>query len=199
MYTRLSIFFLLGISQAFAQKKYSKVTIDRNMKDTFSFIGQWDYPENIFKNESTGRLSRNDDKPIQRGDTTHLYFTANCKTNVQGGFDVRYCFASKTKGTIILKFADEQGDFASEFYAYIKGGSFYFRPETLYPMITRGEKISYRVTKQRLVLNKDSYVTGDRIIGYIDCEFIETYSAPIRKTESHKIYLSGYIKTLIKH
>lgn len=199
MYIRLSIFFLLSISQTFAQTKYSKVTIDRNLKDTFSFEDQWDYPENIVKNESSGKLTRYDDKPLQRGDTTHLFFTANCKTNVQGGFAVRYCFATKNKETIILKFSDEQGDFASEFYAYIKGDSFFFRPETLYPMITRGEKISYRVTKQKLILNKDSYVTGDTIIGYIDCEFIETYSAPIRKTESHKIYLRGYVRTLIKH
>jgi hypothetical protein len=197
MYSKLSIFFVLSISQTFAQTKYSKITFDRNLRDTFSFVNRWDYPENIIKDESTGQLSRDDDKPIQSADTVHLYFTANCKTNVQGGFYVRYCFATKNEETIILKFSDEQGDFASEFYSYIKGDSFYFRPKTVYPMITHGEKISYRVTRQKLILNKNSYVNYDTIIGYIDCEFTETYSAPIRKFESHRLYLRGYIKTPI--
>jgi hypothetical protein len=198
MHFKLSIFLLLSISQTFAQRKYSKITFDRNLKDTFSFVNHWDYPENIIKDESTGQLSRDDDKPFKSSDTAHLYFTANCETNVQGGFNVRYCFATRNKETIILKFFDEQGDFASEFYAYIKGDSFYFRPVTVYPLSIHGEKISYRVTKQKLILNKNSYVIGDTIIGYIDCGFIETYSAPIRKSESHKIYLRGYIKTSTK-
>jgi hypothetical protein len=198
MYLKLSIFFVLSISQTFAQTKYSKVTFDKRMKDTFSFVNQWDYSPDIIKDDNTGQLSRDDDKPIQSSnDTAHLYFTANCETNVQGGFKVRYCFATKNKKTITLKFSDEQGDFASEFYVYIKGDSFYFRPEIIYPIVVRGEKIYYYMTRQKLRLNKRSYAMGDIIIGYIDSEFIERVSAPSRKSESHKLYLKGYIRTPI--
>jgi hypothetical protein len=198
MYFKLLIFFALSISQTFGQAKYSKITFDRNMKDTFSFVSLWDYSPDIIKDDSTGQLSRDDDKPIQSADTAHLYFTANCETNVMGGYNIRYCFATKNKETITLKFSDLQGPYASEFYAYIKGDSFYFRPVTIYPIVNFKERTSYRVTRQKLTLNKSSFITTNTVIGYIDTEFIETVSVPKKGTQSHRLYFRGFIKTSLK-
>lgn len=76
-----------------AQMKYSKFRVDRTMKDTFTFAVNWDYFWEVFKDDSTGEFSRNDDQPLTPADTAHLFYTANCLTNVQGGYDIRYCFA----------------------------------------------------------------------------------------------------------
>jgi hypothetical protein len=195
MHFKLIIFFILGISPTFAQVKYSKVTINRNMKDTFTFVNLWDYSPDIIKDDSTCRLSRDDGKPIHAADTAHSYFTANCETNVMGGYNLRYCYAFKSKDTIRLVFSDLQGEYASEFYVYIKGDSFYFRPVTIYPIINFKERTSYRVTRQKLTLNKCSFTIDDTIIGNIDAEFIETVTVPMEGTQSHKLYFRGFIKT----
>lgn len=181
-----------------AQTKYSRLSVDRQMKDTFAFARQWDYSWEVFKDDSTGEFIKNDDRPLTPADTAHLFYTANCLTNVQGGYDIRYCFADQSKGIIMLTFSDGLPAYASEFYFYITGDSFYFKPKTTYPLYLPGQKISYQVTKQKLILNKNNYKIGDTIIGYVDAEFIETVSVPKRGTKQHKFYLRGYIRTPLK-
>lgn len=181
-----------------AQTKYSKVLVDRQIKATFSFAKQWDYSWEVFKDDSTGRFTKNDDQPLTAADTAHLFYTANCLTNVQGGYDIRYCFADHNKGIITLIFSDGLPAYASEFFLYIRGDSFYFKPKTIYPLYIPGQKISYKVTKQKLTLNKSNYKIGDIIIGYVDAEFIETVSVPKKGTKQHKFYLRGYVRTQLK-
>ena len=181
-----------------AQTKYSRLSVDRQMKDTFAFARQWDYSWEVFKDDSTGEFIKNDDRPLTPADTAHLFYTANCLTNVQGGYDIRYCFADQSKGIIMLTFSDGLPAYASEFYFYITGDSFYFKPKTTYPLYLPGQKISYQVTKQKLILNKNNYKIGDTIIGYVDAEFSETVSVPKRGTKQHKFYLRGYIRTPLK-
>ena len=95
------------------------------------------------KDDSSGEFTRNDDQPLTPADTAHLFYTANCLTNVQGGYDIRYCFADQSKGIITLTFSDGLPAYASEFYFYITGDSFYFKPKTTYPWYITGQKISY--------------------------------------------------------
>ncbi len=195
---RFKIAILIAISHlsmqlTFAQDRFSKVQIDRQFKDTLSFINHWDFPVGVFKDDSTGEITN--DGGFGLLDTTHLFFTASCTTNVQGGYEIRYCFASKTKENIVLTFSDGLPAYASEYYVFINRDSFYFRPKTIYPMRIPGEKISYQVTKQKLTLNKDSYPMGEAIIGHLDAEFIETVTVPNKKTQSHKFYVRGFFKT----
>jgi hypothetical protein len=190
----LSFLVLFGQS-AIAQAKYSKLLVDRQMKDTFSFAKQWDYSWEIFKDGSTGEFKRNDDHPIVAADTAHLFHTANCLTNVQGGYAIRHCLAVQSPGTIMLTFSDGLPAYASQFYLYIKGDSFCFKPKTAYPMYIPGQKISYQVTQQKLTLDKSSYNIGETIIGYVDAEFIETVFVPKKGTQTRTFYLRGYIRT----
>lgn len=62
-------------------------------------------------------------------------------------------------------------------------------------MFIPGERIEYAVTKQQLTIQKPAYALGDTLMGYINVEFVETASAPGRKTQKTKLYLRGYIKT----
>ena len=107
-------------------------------------------PSCVYKDDSTGKFFTLGD-PV---DTTHLFFTANCSTNVQGGYEIRYCFADRIKDNIVLTFSDGLPAYASEYYSYITADSFYFRPRTIYPLKSHGEKISYQVTKQQLTLKQ---------------------------------------------
>jgi len=193
----LSLLFV-GAQNSIAQSKYSKLSVDRQMKDTFSFAKQWDYSWEVFKDDSTAEFTRNDDQSLTPADTAHLFYTANCFTNIQGGYDIRYCFADQSKDIITLTFSDGLPAYASKFYFYIKGDSFYFKPKTIYPLYIPGQKISYQVTKQKLTLNKNNYKIGDILIGYVDTEFIETVSVPKKGTKQHKFYLRGYIRTPVK-
>lgn len=178
-----------------AQITYSQLLVDRHMKDTFLFANEWDYSWEVFKDDSTGKFTKNSSEPLIPADTAHLFYTARCLTNVQGGYNIRYCFANQRKGIITLLFSDGLPAYASQFYFYIKGENFYFKAKTIYPMYIPGQRISYRVTKQRLTLNKTNYKVGDIIMGYIDAEFIETVSVPKKGRQNHKFYLRGCVKT----
>jgi hypothetical protein len=199
---KLVIFFLGFLTivgqDSIAQNKKSRISVDIRMKNTFSFTNKWDYSWEVFKDDSTGEFTKNSSEPLTPNDTTHLFYTANCLTNVQGGYDIRYCFAEKVKDTVTLVFSDGLPAYASEFYFYIKADSFYFKPKTIYPIYISGQKIFYQVTKQKLTLNKSNYKIGDTIIGHVEAEFIETVSVPKKGTQKHKFYLRGYIRTPLK-
>jgi hypothetical protein len=165
------------------------------MVDTFSFAKKWDYSWEVFKDDSTGTFTKNSDEPFLPSDTSHLYYTANCSTNVQGGYDIRYCYAEKHRNIVTLTFSDGLPAYASEFYIFIKADSFAFKPKTIYPLYVPGQSISYQVTKKKLTLNKSNYQVGDIILGYVDVEFIEIVSVPKKGIQKHKFYLKGFLRT----
>lgn len=183
---------------SFAQTRYTKFLVDKKIKDTFSFAQKWDYSWEIYKNERTGEFTKNSDEPLTPEDTAHLSFTADCSTNVQGGYAIRYCSAVQNKSIITLTFADGLPAYASSFYIYISGDHFYFKPKTSYPLRVSGRKISHQVTQQKLMLNNAHYTIGDTIMGYVDAEFIETISIPKKGSRQHTFYLRGYFRTLLK-
>ena len=194
-----------GAQLTLAQTKFSKIKIDKNFKDTLSFVYGWDYPAGIYEIGNTREFARFVDGPdtIVRTaavqlDTTHLFFTANCETNVQGGYKIRYCSAEKKLNKIVLTLADGLPDYPSEYYIHISGDSFYFRPKIIYPIMYVGGKLTYHITKQSLTLVKKSYVLGDTVIGYVNVAFMETISMPGEPQETHKLYLRGLIKTPLK-
>lgn len=176
-----------------AQPKRTKIIVDKQLKDTFSFTKQWAYYWEVTKDDN-GKFTKTDGAAITPADTAHLYFTANCTTNIQGGYAIRYCYAQKIGNTITLLFADGSPAYGSEFNCYIKQDSFYFKPAVNYPLYIPGEHISYGVTHQQLIINKLTYAIGDTLTGYINAEFTETASAPRHTTQKTKLYLRGYIK-----
>lgn len=187
-----------GFRKTVAQTIYSPIFVNRKMSNSFSFTNKWAYSWDVFKDERTGKFSKNGEKKITRGDTAHLFFTANCHTNIQGGYNIKYCYAHKKKDTITLIFSDGLPAYASEFYVYITGDSFTCKPKTMYSSYRPGQKISYEVSKQKLMLDKPSYSINDVMKGYIDFEFIEIYSVPNKETEKSNFYLRGYFKTPLK-
>src|SRR5438270_3006020 len=201
---------LAGAQLTLAQTKFSKIKIDKHFKDTLSFVSGWDYPAGVYEIGNTGEFARfangldtivsnqADSTAVVQLDTTHLFFTANCATNVQGGYKIRYCFAEKQLDKIVLTLADGLPDYSSEYYFHINGDSFYFRPKTIYPLTYVGQKLTYHITKQNLTLAKKSYAIGETIIGYLNVEFIETVSIPGEPEETHKFYLRAFIKTPLK-
>ena len=181
-----------------AQNRRAKVVVDRQMKDTFSFTTQWDYYWMVMKDDSTGKFTRTSNEPLTPKDTAHLFYTANCTTNVQGGYTIRYCYAQKTGNTLKLIFSDGLPAYGSEFYCYVSRDSFYFKPAVNYPLSIAGQRIYYTVTNQQLTLNKPAYAVDDSLTGYIDVEFTETASAPAHATQKRRLYLKGCIKTPVK-
>lgn len=139
--------YLVGANNISVKQIISKFSVYKKFLDTFSFAKQWDYPEGVFKDDSTGEFTT-DGSPL---DTTHLYFTAKCLSNVQGGYDIRYCYATKNKNKITLTFADGLPAYASEFYIHIDTSSFWCDAETIYPVIAGGQKKSCKITNQKLI------------------------------------------------
>jgi len=182
---------LFGANNVSVKQIVSKVTIDKNLKDNFSFTKKWDYPEGVFKDDSTGEFTV-DGSPL---DTTHLFFAANCSTNVQGGYDIRYCYATKDKNKITLTFAGGLPAYASEFYVYIGTLSFWCDAETIYPVIAKGQKKFCTIIKQKLIVDKPEYSRGDTIKGFIEMEFIETVAVPNKPVQKRSYFLKDYFKT----
>jgi hypothetical protein len=164
------------------------------MKDTFSFARHWDYDWDVFK-EDDGTFTAADGRKLIARDTAHLYFTANCTTNVQGGYTIRYCYAKKQGDTLKLVFSDGLPAYASTFYIYVIGDHFYFKPRIIYPAHVRGQKFSYQVTRQQLTLNKSVFKNGEMILGSVDVEFTETFTAPGYPESSQHYFLKGFIRT----
>jgi len=181
-----------------AQSVYtSGILVNKEMKDTFSFTGQWAYAWDILKDDN-GKFFTAEDKKILPADTAHFFFTANCRTNVQGGYDIRYCYASQNGAEIILNFSDGLPAYAGEFYVHIKNDSFCFKPKTVYPQYIRGQKTSYRIDKEKLVLDKSVHKPGDKITGYAEFEFTEITSVGNKAPQETKLYLKGYFRTPLR-
>lgn len=180
-----------------AQNVYSKVIVNKQMKDTFSFATRWEYSPNVFKNEVTGEFESCCGDSITPKDTAHLFYTASCYTNVQGGYNIQYCYAKKQQGGLVLKLADGLPAYASDFLLYIRNDSFYFQPRTIYPLYYPGQKITYQITKQHLVLNTIHPRAGEVIMGYADLVFVEKVTLPGRGIKKHTFYVKGYIRTTL--
>lgn len=181
------------------QTKYSRINIDHQMKDTFSFVKKWDYSWIVVKDENTGSFEKFDGQPIKPADTAHIFHTASCSTNVQGGYDIRYCFAEEKSDSITLIFSDGLPAYASVFYfcLNIAKREFYFKPETIYPKLITGQNISYLTTKQKLTLDKLNYQVNDTILGQVDVDFTEIISVPNQKESRKRFYFRGYFRTQI--
>ncbi len=187
----ITIFWLTTSCPAsYGQQVYTSRVDVKQMTDTFGFAKQWDYPWYTLKDED-GKFSSALNDTIHPEDTAHLYHTANCETNVQGGYEIRYCFATRTSDVIMITFSDGLPAYAGTYSIYIRNDSFYFKPDIIYPKPTR--KISYHTDRQKLILNQHSYNLNDLIIGYADIEFSEIPASGKAPSEN-KIYLRGYFR-----
>jgi hypothetical protein len=173
-----------------------KIIVDKNFRDTFSFTKEWEYPDYTFKDDE-GNFQIDEDRAIKAEDTMHLFFTARCTTNVQGGYDIRYCYAEKNDSLIKLTFKDGLPAYASEFYVYIDTAVFWCDVETIYPVVLPKQKKHSTTLKQKLILDKKGYSKGDTIKGYIRMEFEETINSQVMGEKKHEFFLSGYFKTTI--
>ena len=197
---KFSIFILVllvghNISRQDTAKKQiiSPVTVDKYFKDTLTFNKKWDYPWYIVVDNEGGNMENTLGGTLTDIDTIHLYHTANCWTNHQGIHNVRYCDAILNKDTIGLFFQPELPAYASELSVSIKDNLFWGDFSATYPTSTG--KLSWTVTKQKLVLDKKNYMPRDTIKGYLELEFIETSVDVNQKTFRKKYYYKGYIKT----
>jgi hypothetical protein len=130
--------------------------------------------------------------------TTHLFFTASCSTNVQGGYNIRYCYAKKNKSKITLIFSDGLPAYASEFYVHLDSANFSCDVETIYPVIAVGQRKYCTITRQNLVVDKLKYTKGDTLKGFREMEFIETVIVPNKNPKKRYLFLKGYFKTTIE-
>ena len=184
-----------GIQTAFGQNKgvyYYPIIIKKEPNKAFSFTKKWDYPSDVTKDDK-GRWEKADGDTIKKQDTAHLYFTANCKTNVQGGYRIRYCKIVKTAQNIILTFSDGLPAYASSFVVSIKKQKFTFEPDIIYPVVKRGVSSVYKVVQCKLTLYEQNYFTSKMLSGYIDADFSEKVSST--KTDRlNKYNFRGYFK-----
>jgi hypothetical protein len=193
--TLLLPFFICLMLSAFTQQRYSsKFLVDTKFKDTFSFAGKWHYPWHTLKWDD-GRFSSGLSDSISAADTMHMYYTANCRTNVQGGYQIKYCYASRDGSEMVLTFSDGLPAYASEFRVHIKNDSFYFQPEMVYPAAPQGEKITFRIDKEKLTLNKTGFEPGELVKGYAEFEFTEQTETPGKPLQARKYYLKGFFRT----
>jgi len=171
------------------------IVFKRATKDSFAFANNWDYPAGLIKDDG-GKFHKRTDREITKKDTSHLYFTAHCRTNVQGGYAIRYCYAKRKAGGIGLSFLDGEPAYASEINVFILEGKFTFTSKIIYPELSTGSKVIYKVTASKLFLYNKHYNASKEISGYIDAEFTETMLLK-GKIEKHQYYLKGYFKAPI--
>lgn len=171
----------------------STVKIDKNFKDTFSFNKKWDYPWYIIVYDDRSNMENTLGGTLSDTDTIHMYHTANCWTNHQGRHHVRYCDAFLNNDTISLFFQPELPAYASEMSVSIKDHLFWCEFSAVYPAQTG--KLSWSIAKQKLVLDRKSYMPGDTIKGYLEIEFIESEPGLAQEATIRKYYFKGYIKT----
>jgi len=186
----------IGIGQGKTIKHIvSPVTIDKHFKDTLTFHKKWDYPWYIVVDDDGGNMENTLGGSLTGPDTIHMYHTANCYTNHQGRHHVRYCDAILNNDTISLFFQPELPAYASKLSVSIKDNFFWSDFSAVYPAPTG--KLSWVITKQKLVLDRPSYRSGDTIKGYLEIEFVEIDSGSNQKADPRKYYYKGYFKNLL--
>lgn len=151
---------------------------------SFNFQCEWDYPWYVIKNDD-GSFENTTGEKIKAKDTAHLHFTANCSTNVQGIYKIRYCEAKRSNGKLELIFEDGMPAYASSFVVHINEDSFMVRPVLVYPSLQR--TIISKVISQSLSVQ----IKNNKITGQIDYQFMIDGSAD-------PYYLKGYFDTTIK-
>ena len=172
----------------------SPVQIDTSFIDTLTFTSKWDYPWYIAVDDN-GHFETALGYSIGKDDTVRLYHTANCVTNHQGEHHIRYCDARIHNDTIQLVFMPELPAYASSLTVFIHKNNFRSDFQAVYPSYIPGEKLTWRTTKQKLILNNSGYKLDDLIMGYIEVEFIETAAIPRKKPVSNNYYFRGFFKT----
>lgn len=193
----LLLCFCINRQASIAQSHTIRVIVfDKEPKDSLTFTNNWAYPWWVTK-DNDGRFHKNTDGKITKKDTSHLHFTAHCKTNVQGGYEIRYCYCKRKADGINLGFSDGEPAFASEFNVCISDGKFTFTPKIIYPELISGLKTVYKTTKAKLVLYNKDYYTLKVVSGYIDAEFTETTTSHSH-SEKHQYYFRGFFKTPVK-
>ena len=193
----LSLYCFIVSSDTVAQKSpYPRLTIEKEPAGKFEFNKNWAYRWDVVKDRN-GKFSSAEVEKVTAKDTTHLYFTADCKTNVQGGYKIRYCYATKKPGSVVLSFTDGAPAYASEYKVIVKEDHFTFDPVIVYPELILGQKLTYNITRAKLILYQKDYSAAKMISGYVDAEFTETIiDKGVSKT--NKLYFRGYFKTQVK-
>jgi hypothetical protein len=189
----LVCFFSIAEQGLAQQSSYSAITFAKEPKNIFSFTNKWDYPEGIIKHDD-GKFEKTEGGKIEAVDTVHQYFTANCKTNVQGGYEIRYCYAQRKGETINVDFSDGLPAYASSFHLIIKRNQFSFYPEIIYPELNMSKNVVYKTTGSHLELFNRPYGDSKIESGYINITFEEIVPG---KNKPTKFYLKGYFKTAI--
>ena len=122
------LLFYFGCSTGvIAQPAMRAIVFQKEPLGQFSFLKSWAYAWDVVKHDD-GKFEKVDADTLVAADTAHLYYTANCKTNVQGGYHIRYCNALKTKEKVSLIFADGMPGYANEFDVTIIGNKYHFKP-----------------------------------------------------------------------
>ena len=199
----LTLFFIFS-TQIFGQnidttiiklkKKLNDAIVVKNFLDkNFTFTKKWNYLNGDYK-DANGKFYTDGSKLYK----TYIHYTANCKTNIQGGFTFKNCHALKSKKNITLLFVDGLAAYGSWFRVTLNKLTFKSEVETIYPVKQIGESILIEITDQQLFLNKINYKKGNVIKGYVSIEFVETTIFP--NNEMHKINLNikGFFITKIK-
>ena len=180
---------------------WSKRDIDIHFNDTLTFPKKWDYPWYMILLPD-GRFEKTlGNKPISSEDTIKLYHTANCITNHQGLHDVNYCVALIDNDSITLTFEPQLPAYASQLTVKIKNDLFSSNFWTAYPDLRVDEIISWKTTKQKLILDKENYKLGGIIKGYIEVEFSEVsnMTLPQNKSNISNYFFRGFFKTQLTH
>jgi hypothetical protein len=194
------LLFVLGCLSGFSlavtaqPKGYPAILIGKIPVGKFMFDKGWAYRWNIIKHDD-GRFENTIGDGFKPADTAHLYFTANCKTNVQGGYLIRYCYAGFKTDTVVLNFADGAPAYNNEFKLYLIGHKFYIEPNITYPELVSWQKTTYRITNSELLITSRNYANAKTIRGYVNIEFDEVTKEPRHKPHINKLYLRGYFKT----
>ncbi|MBI1344568.1 MAG: hypothetical protein GC171_16730 [Terrimonas sp.] len=193
----LTALLILSFRMTDAQYKPGKIIFDQTLKDTFSYVHHWDYPWYILKDEETGELSNALNTGIHQEDTAHLYFTAHCETNVQGGYLIRYCEARRFGDTLKLILTDGLPAYASIFHIDIIKDSFNFSPELIFPAYSTTQPLQFSVQQQAMTLNLAAVDGAAMIFGFINFQFEQVIPLDNKPPEIYKYYLRGSIRTPI--
>lgn len=195
---RKALFLLLTalITCARAKAQY-KIAVAKEPPEAFAFTKHWDYAWYMVRT-GNGKFENTEGDTIAAKDTAHLYFTANCRTSVQGGYKIRYCSANRTGNKTEIIFSDGLPGYANEYRLEIIGNQFFFKPTIVYPSLQETQGVTCTTTASCLTLYQKNYRTSRIISGYIGAAFTESVAADAsNKKITRKHFLKGYFKTSV--
>lgn len=180
--SRMSVFY----------KDWGKVKINKSLEIPEVRDDDWSYPWYIIK-YNDDQFENTTGEMIDKEDTVRMIHNSSCYSLSDNDTlsRLKFCKAVLEGEELKLKIFDESASNFEDLLITIYNGD-RFRSRYKIAYVFPYDSISIKIKNEELIINKEAYSKGDKLIGELDIEFIETIYLGIEKRTKTKRIIGNF-------